>query len=275
MREALDLALAGRHQDQAARAYTNFSGIYVDDRRFAEAEPYLAEGTAYCEEHDLTAYAFCLRGEKANMMMRQGRWEESAAATRVLLDEAGRSSANRLCSLIRLAVMANRRGDPDVGDRLDEAAALAQATGEPQQMISVLLARTEAHWLAGRTAEAVREAELADDAAVGSDPWRLGEVASWLQRTGSRRPARGRLAEPYEMLLGGAPTKAAALLSDLGCPYDAALALTDAADEASLREALRIFTTLGAAPAARVVRRRLRDSARAARTDRPPMRSAS
>jgi DNA-binding NarL/FixJ family response regulator len=44
----------------------------------------------------------------------------------------------------------------------------------------------------------------------------------------------------------------------LGCPYDAAMALLDSSQEAPLREALRIFTDLGAAAAARMVRRRLR-----------------
>ncbi|WP_433295580.1 BTAD domain-containing putative transcriptional regulator [Actinoplanes sp. CA-030573] len=248
MREALDLALADRHQDQAARAYTNFSSLYVDERRFAEAELYLAEGIAYCEEHDLTSYAICLRGEKANMMLRQGRWDEAAALTRELLADAGAGrSASRLCGLIRLALIAVRRGEPEAAALLDEATALAQATGEPQQIIAVRLARTEAHWLAGRTAEAVRTAELADDAAAGADPWRRGEVASWLRRTGSLRPARGRPLTPYAMV----PADAAAQLSVLGCPYDAALALLDAGDDASLREAQQIFTDLGAEPAAR------------------------
>jgi DNA-binding SARP family transcriptional activator len=267
MRAALDLALAGRHQDQAARAYSNFCALFADQRRFAEAESYLAEGMAYCEDHDLATYAICLRGERANIMLRQGRWEESVTATWALLADAGQSPANRLCGLIRLATVSTRRGEPDVWARLDEAAALANATGEPQQTVPVLLARTEAHWLAGRSEEAARTAELADDAAVGCDPWRRGEVASWLQRTGSPRPIRGGLAEPYDQLLGGAPTKAAALLSDLGCRYDAALALTDAADAASLREALRVFTALGAVPAARIVRRRLRAPARADQPD--------
>jgi DNA-binding SARP family transcriptional activator len=262
MRAALDGALAGHHQDQAARAYTNFAALYAEERRFAEAEAYVAEGLAYCAEHDLTSYAICLRGEQANIMLRRGRWDESVAATRALLAEAARSPASRLCSLIRLGTVATRRGDPDRWEQLDEAAALAREANEPQQLIPALLARSEAQWLDGRIEDAARAAELADDVAGGCDPWRLGEVAAWLRRTGSPRPPRGPLAEPYDLLASGSPVKAAQLLAGLGCGYDAALALTDAADEASLREALSVFTALGATPAARVVRQRLRAAVR-------------
>jgi DNA-binding CsgD family transcriptional regulator len=45
---------------------------------------------------------------------------------------------------------------------------------------------------------------------------------------------------------------------DLGCPYEAGLALLGSADEASLREALWIFTDLGAAAAVRLARRKMR-----------------
>jgi DNA-binding CsgD family transcriptional regulator len=49
----------------------------------------------------------------------------------------------------------------------------------------------------------------------------------------------------------------------LGCPYDAAMALADASGEAALcetalREALGIVIGLGAQPAARIIRQRLR-----------------
>jgi DNA-binding NarL/FixJ family response regulator len=45
----------------------------------------------------------------------------------------------------------------------------------------------------------------------------------------------------------------------LGCPYEAALALADAEEEAPLRRALEELQRLGARPAADVVARRLRE----------------
>jgi DNA-binding CsgD family transcriptional regulator len=135
---------------------------------------------------------------------------------------------------------------------------MAYANGEPQQRVPVRLARAEAHWLAGRTTEAMREAELADDACANLDSWVRGSVAVWLRLTGSRRPVRGEVAEPYRLMLDGEAERAAELWTELGCPYDAAMALAGASDQASLRAALDILTGLGAAPAIRIVRRQLR-----------------
>ena len=46
--------------------------------------------------------------------------------------------------------------------------------------------------------------------------------------------------------------------ADLGCPYEAALALHDAGDEAALRQALDLFAGLGAAAAAQLTRHKMR-----------------
>ena len=45
---------------------------------------------------------------------------------------------------------------------------------------------------------------------------------------------------------------------DLGCPYEAGLALLGSADEASLREALWIFSDLGASATVRFTRHKMR-----------------
>ncbi|OLE21215.1 MAG: hypothetical protein AUG44_28305 [Actinobacteria bacterium 13_1_20CM_3_71_11] len=182
LRRALDLALAGGHQEQAARAYTNLAGIHNDRREFAAAERYLADGIAYCDEHDITTYAMCLRGERSTLLERTGRWDEAVALSTELLRAAGPSPANRLCTLIRLGALRARRGDPDVWPCLDEAADSAEENGEPQQRVPARLARAEAYWLAGRPAEARREAELADDACANLDAWLRGAVAVWLSR---------------------------------------------------------------------------------------------
>ncbi len=258
MRLALDIALAGRHHEQAGRAYANLCGIHADKREFAEAERYLAEGIAYCDDHDITTYAMFLRGEQSNILERTGRWDEAIALSTELLIKAGPSPANRLCSLIRLGAMRARRGEPGVWECLDEAAAIADETREPQQQIPARLARAEAHWLEGRPNEARREAELADEACARSNAWHRGAVAAWLSRTGSPRPVPGEIPEPYRLLLDGDLVQAAQVWIRLGCPYDAAMALVGASDEEALREALSAVTSLGAQPAARIIRQRLR-----------------
>ena len=152
----------------------------------------------------------------------------------------------------------SRRGEDSAWEYLDRAMADAERTGEPQSIVPARLARAEACWLEGRAADAVTEAERADEAADTDDAWTYGAGAVWLRRTGSSRRPRGRVAEPYRHELGGHWEKAAQLWTDLGCPYEAALVRLDAADEDALREALSTFTELGAAAVARLTRQRLR-----------------
>jgi DNA-binding CsgD family transcriptional regulator/tetratricopeptide (TPR) repeat protein len=274
MRQALDIALAGGHHIEAGRAYANLVAIYGGKREFAEAERYLEAGIAFCVEHDVTTYATCMRGEQGNIMERTSRWDEAVALSTQLLFDVGPSPANRLCSLIRLGVIGARRGEPQAWRYLDEAAAIADEAAEPQNQVPARLARAEAHWLEGDLDAARREAELAHDAA-GLTPsgWLRGAAAAWLRRLGSPRPLEGEVAEPYRLLLEDDPVGAAAVWMRLGCPYDAAMALADASGEAALgetalretalretalREALGIVIGLGAQPAARIIRQRLR-----------------
>jgi DNA-binding CsgD family transcriptional regulator len=128
----------------------------------------------------------------------------------------------------------------------------------PQWRVPARLARAEAHWLQDRPDAAQYEAELAADACTGLDGWQRGAVATWLRRTRSPRLIQGKVAQPYRLLLDGDPAEAAQAWTRLGCTYDAAMALADAPDEAALREALGILTSLGARPAARIIRQRLR-----------------
>jgi DNA-binding SARP family transcriptional activator/DNA-binding CsgD family transcriptional regulator len=289
MRRALDIALAGGHHIEAGRAYTNLVGIHAGQREFAEAERYLEPGIAFCVEHDVTTYAICMRGEQGNILERTSRWDEAVALSTQLLFDVGPSPANRLCSLIRLGVIGARRGEPRAWTYLDEAAASADEAGEPQNQVPARLARAEAYWLGGDLDAARREAELAHDAACATPSvWLRGAVAVWLRRLGSPRRMEGKVAEPYRLLLGGDPAGAAAVWTRLGCPYDAAMALADASGEApwpktarpktarpktarpktarpetarpeaALREALGIVIGLGAHPAARIIRQRLR-----------------
>jgi hypothetical protein len=57
--------------------------------------------------------------------------------------------------------------------------------------------------------------------------------------------------------LGGEWARAAERWRELGCPYEAALALADADEEEPLRRALEQLQRLGARPAADIVARRL------------------
>jgi len=258
LRQALATALAGHHEAEVARAYVNLHASYVAERDWAAAEPYFTEGVGYCDDHDITTYSIYLRSEQTSTLERTGRWNEAVALCRELLQEGGPSPNIRLCTLNRLGMIMTRRGESGAWECLDEGIKFAESSAEPQSIVPARLARAEAFWLDGKVADARYEAGQADDAADGCDEWDRGAVAVWLWRTGSARLPRGEIAAPYRRLLDGDAAGAARLWQDLGCPYEAALALLGSADEASLREALQIFTGLGASSTVRLTRHRMR-----------------
>jgi DNA-binding CsgD family transcriptional regulator/tetratricopeptide (TPR) repeat protein len=259
LRQGMDVALSAGLDSEAGRAFANLYNAYAGRRRFAEAERCFTDGIVFCDEHDLDTYTVFLRGERAVALQRTGRWDEAVALSAEVLASADRSSLYRLNPLYVLGLIRARRHESAAWEYLDEAAARADACAEPQFIIPVRLARAEAYWLQGEPDLAAREAELADDAEVGSDGWERGEIAVWLRRTGSPRPPRGELAGPYQLqMAGGDGQEAARLWAGLGCAYEAALALHDVGREAPLRQALEIFTSLGAPAAAQLTRREMR-----------------
>ena len=258
VRRALELALSHRRPVEAGRAFTNLYGGLCDQFRFREAEQYFVDGIAYSEEHDLDTHTFCLLASRTTGLCHQGRWDEAIDMCVQLLDKTTTAPVNRICPNNRLGMIRARRGDAGVWENLDEAIAAADPTGEPQYIVPVRLTRAEALLLEGRTDDARREAELAANSAFGLDPWLRGELAVWLRRVGSDRTIDGEVAAPYALLLAGRYADAAHAWDELGCRFDAAMALLDSSDESALREALRTFDELGATATARPARRKLR-----------------
>ena len=255
--QAKAIAVAENLPEQAGRAFVNIYTSYCDVRRFDDAEGAYAEGIRYTDEHDIGTYATCLRGGRVFALEQTGRWDEAAALGGELLAIVA-SPLNRLGSLVALGIIRARRGDGSPWEYLDEAAAAADGTGEPQFIVPARLARAEAYWLAGQTGPARAEAELAAAVVADAIPWDRGAVACWLRRCGAFHTPHGELAEPHQCHLDGHLEKAAQLLTDQGCRYEAALTLHDTSDERLLRHALAIFAELGATATVRVTQQKMR-----------------
>jgi DNA-binding CsgD family transcriptional regulator/tetratricopeptide (TPR) repeat protein len=258
LRESLRIAIAAGLQREAGRGFGNLYTCYSRQRMFAEAERVYAEGIAYCQDHDIPAYARCLRGERIVVLERSDRWDESMALGERLVT-ATATPASRLDPLISLGLIRARRGDDRAWEYLDEAIAIAEGDSEPQCIIPASLARAEAHWLAGKPGLARLDAERAADVAADASPWDRGAVATWLRRTGSMRPPPpGGYAVPYQREADGDPEHAAQEWTRLGCRYQAALTMAETNDEQLLRAALATFTALRADAAVRVTRQKMR-----------------
>ena len=185
-------------------------------------------------------------------------WDEAATLGTDLLNRADPSPINRVSTLTELGLIRGRRSEPGKWDYLHRAMTDADDSGEPQRIVPARLARAEVYWPEGKPGEAAREAELADDGCARCDAWDRGAVAVWLRRLGSARGSQADITEPRRLQIDGDCAGAAERWTELGCPYEAAMALLDATDEQSLREALTIFTGLGASAPARVTRQKMR-----------------
>jgi DNA-binding CsgD family transcriptional regulator/tetratricopeptide (TPR) repeat protein len=259
VRRGLELALSYNHPPQAGRAYNNLYGVLCDRFRFGEAEQYYVDGLAYCDEHDLGIYTYCLRSSRTTQLRHRGDWDEAVALARQLLVESATSPQTRICPNVHLGLIHARRGERDAAAAcLDKAAEASDPTVEPQYIVPVRLARAEARWLDGDIAAARVEAETAADFAQDADGWMRGSVDAWLRRTGSERRGGQELAEPYRLQAEGRHREAAAAWDALDCGYDAVLALFDAGTESALREALPRVDQLGATATAGLIRQALR-----------------
>ena len=142
------------------------------------------------------------------------------------------------------------------GPRLE----IAESVDQLQFLISPATARAEAAWLEGRPTRSWRRPTGAALALELEEDGITGEILSWRRRAEvvDAVPETA-IGEPFDLQLGGDWRAAAQRWRELGCPYQAALALYDGGDEDGLREALDEFHALGARPAAAIVARRLRE----------------
>ena len=175
-----------------------------------------------------------------------------------------------------LGLVHARRGDDGAREPLTAAAALVGAPEHRHRRTAVAIARAESAWLAGegRRAAAALTAVPRPRRHAAADPWLAAELAVWRGRCGLDKGTDGEARRAFGDELRGEHAAAAASWDELGCPYDAALALAEG-DEADQRRSLDRLHALGAAPAARRVARRLRTrGARAvARGPRPSTRA--
>lgn len=257
--QSLGRARAAGLDDDVGRAYANLAAPAVWRRRLASADRYLAEGVAYCDEHDLASYGTYLRAWRARQQLDVGRWRAAAELVEEVMAQPAVSPPTRIVACTVQGLLAHRSGAHAHGDVcLKEALALAQGTGELQRLGPVAAARAEAAWLC-RALESVDAvtANVAALAASRGDTWALGELAIWRRRAGLESPP-GEVDPPFAAELAGDWSGAAMLWTDLGCPYDAALVLAQSEREPDLRRALIGLRRLRAEPAARIVARRLR-----------------
>jgi DNA-binding CsgD family transcriptional regulator/tetratricopeptide (TPR) repeat protein len=250
-----------------ALAYCILANGAVRAHLHARAESHIEAGIAYCVEHDADGFRPFLLAMRAQLRLQTGHWADAAeSATLVVAGVHRESGAGRglgpgtVYGLAVLGRVRARRGDPEAWALLDEAMALVEPRDELIRLFPVAAATAEAAWLEGR----VELVAGATDAAFAlaqrnRDEWATGELAFWRWLVGIEEEIPAGIPEQYAAQIAGDWRRAAELWTELGCPYETALALADADDEGVLRDALDSLQRLGARPAAAIVARRLRE----------------
>jgi DNA-binding CsgD family transcriptional regulator len=245
--------------ERAGRVFLDLAGAAVGTRSHARATHYLTRALDYCGDHGLELYRLYLLELRARSLLDQGRWTAAADSASLVQQVPRTSITPRIVALVVLGLVRARRGDPGHREALDEARGLAEPSGELERIAPVATARAEAAWLAGNVEAVAGETDAALELALarGVPGW-IGELLCVRRRAGLHDPLPTRVARPYALQLAGDWKGAAALWSELGCPYEEALALADADDEAALRRSYEALQRLGGRPAAAIVARRLR-----------------
>jgi DNA-binding CsgD family transcriptional regulator/tetratricopeptide (TPR) repeat protein len=260
LEDALERAREAGLADQVGGIFTQLVMVAMERRQQAVARRHLEAGLAYCGDRGLELFRLYLLAYRGRLELDEGHWTEAVEPAATVLRIPRTSNKPRIVSLVVLALVRARRGDPDAWPLLDEAWALAEPTGEPARLGPVAAARAEVAWLEGdrdSVAEAT-EGPLAL-ARERKAAWLAGELALWRRRAGVDGEIPTRIAKPYALALAGEPTRAAELWREIGCPYEAALALADSDQDEPLRHALDELRWLDARPAAARVARRLRE----------------
>jgi DNA-binding CsgD family transcriptional regulator/tetratricopeptide (TPR) repeat protein len=245
----------------SGRAFLSLVWWPLRHRRFDLVSRYLEAGLAFCSERGLDLWRLFLLACSARLELDRGDWAAATDFAALVLRDPRTWPVPHVFALSTLGLVRARRGDPDVWSPLDEARASAEPTGELQQIGPVATAIAEAAWLEGRHERVAAETQAAFELALRRrSPWLAGELACWRWRAGvDDELPPGALAEPYAAQIAGDWARAAELWTEIGCPYEVALALAEADDKDALRAALDELRRLGAQPAAATVARRLRE----------------
>ena len=246
--------------DLYSSGYSNVAYLDVEQRRLEAADDVLAVSLPLTRERDIPICNVWQLGVRARLALLRGRWDAAVADAEEVLRGHGAPLARTWPHLVR-GLVALRSAADEADSDLDAAWRLARRFAEPLRLLPAFASLAERAWLLGGDDPRLDEAaeRLGRLGRAGGVEWSTGELATWLQRLGYTIDLGDvRIAEPHRLLLAGRPYEAAAAWGELSAPYDQAIALLDARDDAAAVEALGLLDRIGADAVAGKVRRELR-----------------
>jgi DNA-binding CsgD family transcriptional regulator/tetratricopeptide (TPR) repeat protein len=257
---AMQLARVSGSEEEVGRSYSTLCSMSISGRKYEQAARFLAEGLAYCEERDLDSWWIYMLAGRARMRFEQSNWLGASEDVEAVLRHPRATAITRVPALEVLAYLRVRRGDPDADSPLGEARVLAGKQPILQRLGRQAAVGGEAAWLAGDRNGVIQAVRPAYETALQhQDPRMRGELAALLFRVEALHETPTDAAEPYASEISGNWRRAAQLWQALGCAYEHATVLGWNGGEKEQRKALTILDELGAAPAAALLRKRMRE----------------
>jgi DNA-binding CsgD family transcriptional regulator len=245
--------------EQHARALNNLGGFGLAAPYHAFAERYLPEAIEYCVTHNEDLWRINALALASRYALDRGRWTEAAELANRILQDPRESPWPHHEALVVLALVRARRGDPGAGSALDEAAAVGVPHDEVDVHVDFAAARAEVAVLEQRPDDVARATDGMLQSVRGrGDAAGAARLLFWCRLAGLDADAPTDADGTFALALAGAWDQAAAEWERWSSPYEAALALVEAGDEASLRRALSLSQELGALPVSQRAARRLR-----------------
>ncbi|MFE3032762.1 ATP-binding protein [Streptomyces canus] len=255
LEESLDVALAAGEVEHACRSYANIIWTLLDNLRYDEADAFLPPAMELADRAEHLGFLNYLHVELAMRRLAAADWGDAERHADYGMHDFVPARCPALTVLARVRI---RCGRPGADALLTEAWEIAVGTKELQRTGPVAVARAESAWLRGDAQAVVAAAAPvhAQASLLPGAPYR-SELGYWLTKAGHPVPPDDS-DHPYALQTRGQWRRAAELWRAAGCPYEHAGALAESPDLADKLEALAVFDTLGAEPAARMLRAELR-----------------
>jgi DNA-binding CsgD family transcriptional regulator/tetratricopeptide (TPR) repeat protein len=261
LKESLAIALKNGLHEHAARAYCNLSINFMVVKQHEKAQAAFQEGLKYCEERDLNSWTYYMLSHKINLLLQTGAWVEAETLALQMRSNPFHPPIVAIGVLFALARLRIRQG------AFEEARALihegkdkAMPTSEAQRIAPMLATELELCWHTGEGPPA-SELALAETTLFPnkSHSWYYTELAYWMHKCGLYIPGNDdvKYMGPFVHEVDGHWLAAAEAWKDLGCAYEAALALYEI-DEAHQKQALLMLDAMGATATHRILKSRLK-----------------